>query len=165
MGPCIVIGRKGSFGKVNYSESDLFAIDTTYFVDRRCTKANIRWLYYLLVWCRLDRISKDSAVPGLDRTDALNTLVPLPDGAEQERIAKQLDIETAEVNGAIAKVEDEIKLIREYRDRLIADVVTGQVDVRGWQPGSDDIVNDEELAAFGDEQEELADEEDDDGED
>ncbi|UGQ99646.1 hypothetical protein LRZ79_22045 [Klebsiella pneumoniae] len=89
----------------------------------------------------------------------------MPDGAEQERIAKQLDIETAEVNGAIAKVEDEIKLIREYRDRLIADVVTGQVDVRGWQPGSDDIVNDEELAAFGDEQEELADEEDDDGED
>lgn len=38
VGPCIVIGRKGSFGKVNYSESDLFAIDTTYFVDKNARK-------------------------------------------------------------------------------------------------------------------------------
>jgi type I restriction enzyme S subunit len=53
---------------------------------------------------------------------------------------------------AIARTEDEIKLIREYRDRLIADVVTGQVDVRGWQPGPDDVVSDEELAALGDDQ-------------
>jgi type I restriction enzyme S subunit len=164
-GPCIVIGRKGSFGKVNYSESDLFAIDTTYFVDKKCTKANIRWLYYLLIWCRLDRISKDSAVPGLDRTDALNTLVPVPDGAEQERIAKWLDIETAEVNDAITKVEDEITLLREYRDRLIADVVTGQVDVRGWQPGPDDVVDDALLSALGDENEDVTEEEDGDGED
>ena len=165
VGPCIVIGRKGSFGKVNYSECDLFAIDTTYFVDKKSTKANIRWLYYLLIWCRLDRISKDSAVPGLDRTDALNTLVPVPYGAEQERIAKQLDIETAEVNDAITKVEDGIKLIREYRDRLIADVVTGQVDVRGWQPGEDDVLDDAALAVLGDEQEDVTEEEDGDGED
>nr|WP_256626236.1 restriction endonuclease subunit S [Xylella fastidiosa] len=165
VGPCIVIGRKGSFGKVNYSESDLFAIDTTYFVDKKCTKANIRWLYYVLIWCRLDRISKDSAVPGLDRTDALNTLVPVPDGAEQEQIAKQLDIETAEVNDAITKVEEEITLIREYRDRLITDVVTGQVDVRGWQPDVEDVVEDAVLAALGDDQEEMTEQEDDDDED
>ncbi|QJD31303.1 restriction endonuclease subunit S [Methylococcus geothermalis] len=164
LSPCIVIGRKGSFGKVNYSERDLFAIDTTYFVDRKCTNANIRWLYYLLVWCQLDRISKDSAVPGLDRTDALNTLVPVPDYEEQERIANQLDSETAEVNDAIARTEDEIKLIREYRDRLIADVVTGQVDVRGWQPGPDDVVSDEELAALSDEGSEGDDENDAEGE-
>ena len=39
-------------------------------------------------------------------------------------------------------------MIREYRDRLIADVVTGQVDVRGWQPGPDDVVDDAALAAL-----------------
>lgn len=38
-------------------------------------------------------------------------------------------------------VKDKIKLIRDYRDyrdyrdHLIADAVTGQVDVRGWQSG------------------------------
>ena len=60
----------------------------------------------------------------------------------------------------MARAEDEIKLIREYRDRLIADVVTGQVDVRGWQPGPDDIVGDDELGALGEEEAEPTDEED-----
>ena len=59
---------------------------------------------------------------------------------------------------AITRIEEEIKLIREYRDRLIADAVTGQVDLRGWQPGSDDAVNDDVLAALGDDEAELAEE-------
>lgn len=63
------------------------------------------------------------------------------------------------------EIEKEIALIREYRDRLIADVVTGQIDVRGWQPGPEDVVDDAALAALGDENEEVTEEEDDDGED
>ena len=43
--PCIVIGRKGSFGKLNYSNGPLFAIDTTFFVDARFSSTNIRWLF------------------------------------------------------------------------------------------------------------------------
>lgn len=35
--------------------------------------------------------------------------------------------------------------IGEYRDRLIADVVTGQIDVRGWKPGPGDEIADEDL--------------------
>lgn len=67
---------------------------------------------------------------------------------------------------AIEQIRNEITLIREYRDRLIADVVTGQIDVRGWQPGPDDMVNDEDLAALGDDEEcEESAEEDDDGAD
>jgi type I restriction enzyme S subunit len=53
-----------------------------------------------------------------------------------------VETETAPINDAIARTEEEIKPIREYRDRLIADVVTGQVDVRGWQPGPNDAVGD-----------------------
>jgi type I restriction enzyme S subunit len=63
------------------------------------------------------------------------------------------------------EIEKEIALIREYRDRLIADVVTGQVDVRGWQPGPEDVVDDAALAALGDDQEDVTEEEDGDGED
>ena len=56
------------------------------------------------------------------------------------------------------EIEKEIALIREYRDRLIADAVTGQVDLRGWQPGPDDAVSDDDLAALGDEEAEPAEE-------
>ena len=151
--PCIVIGRKGSFGKVNYSDRNLFAIDTAFFVDARCSAADLRWLYYLLTWCRLDSISKDSAVPGLDRTDAHNTLVPFCDLQEQRVIAARLDQSTAEIDVGIIRTYREIELIREYRDRLIADVVTGQVDVRSWVPGPDDAVDDDALTALADDDE------------
>ena len=61
--PCLVIGRKGSFGKVNYSADPVFAIDTTFVIDARYTKADLRWLYYTLQCARLDTVSKDSAIP------------------------------------------------------------------------------------------------------
>ena len=80
-------------------------------------------------------------------------------------ICRWIDKECQPVDDAVRRANDEIKLIREYRDRLIADVVTGQVDVRGWRPGPDDIVSDEELAALGDDEEVEPDAEEADGED
>ncbi len=84
---------------------------------------------------------------------------------EQQAIVARIKTESAPLDDAITRAEEEIKLIREYRDRLIADVVTGQIDVRSWQPGPEDVVNDAALAALGDENEEVTEEEDDDGED
>ena len=54
----------------------------------------------------------------------------LPSTAEQQRIldyiAKHCDVQDA----AIARTRRQIELLREYRTRLIADVVTGKLDVR-----------------------------------
>ncbi|MDW9783682.1 restriction endonuclease subunit S [Sinorhizobium meliloti] len=57
------------------------------------------------------------------------------------------------------EIEKEISLIREYRDRLIADAVTGQVDLREWRPGPDDAIGDDDLAALGDGEAETVEEE------
>lgn len=72
-------------------------------------------------------------------------------------LAKLLSLRTFRILGADAMTgaagqQSEITLIREYRDRLIADAVTGQVDLRGWQPGPDDAVSDDHLAALGDDE-------------
>ena len=50
--------------------------------------------------------------------------------AEQAAIAAYLDKQTATIDAAMARAQREIDLLSEYRMRLIADVVTGQVDVR-----------------------------------
>ena len=91
--------------------------------------------------------------------------VPLPSLDEQAEIEAHIQRETQGIDLAITRTEDEIKLIREYRDCQIADVVTGQVDVRGWQPGPEDMVDDAALAALGDDQEDVIEEEDGNGED
>lgn len=130
LAPCIVIGRKGSFGKVQYCDAPVFSIDTTFFVDNRFTSAHLRWLFFAINWLRLDEVSKDSAIPGLDREDAYKRLLPLPPLPEQTAIVAYLDAQTAKLDAAIAATRREIELLREYRERLIADVVTGKVDVR-----------------------------------
>ncbi|WP_367027546.1 restriction endonuclease subunit S [Methylococcus sp. ANG] len=92
-----------------------------------------------------------------------NFRVALPPLDEQDQILSTLQTATAEQDAAIERIRSEIALIREYRDRLITDVVTGQVDVRGWQPGPDDVASDEELTALGDDEADTADEEEADG--
>jgi type I restriction enzyme S subunit len=49
---------------------------------------------------------------------------------EQQKIAMALDANLLELNDTVGRMENEIILLREYRARLIADVVTGQLDVR-----------------------------------
>jgi type I restriction enzyme S subunit len=54
----------------------------------------------------------------------------LPPVEEQKGIVRQISTETADLSTAITRTEREIALLREYRTRLIADVVTGKIDVR-----------------------------------
>ena len=82
--PCIIVGRKGSFGKVTYSKKSCFAIDTTFYIDSTLTDYNIRWIYYCLQCLRLDSFSKDSAVPGLSREDAYEKFLPYCISEEQK---------------------------------------------------------------------------------
>jgi type I restriction enzyme S subunit len=56
--------------------------------------------------------------------------VPVPSIDEQSKIASYLDLETKDLTTAIARYEREITLLREYRTRLTADVVTGKLDIR-----------------------------------
>lgn len=59
----------------------------------------------------------------------LKVLYP-PSLNEQSNILDHISRETSPINLAISRTEREIALMREYRTRLIADVVTGKADVR-----------------------------------
>ena len=54
-------------------------------------------------------------------------LPPLP---EQAAIVEYLNRATADIDAAIARARRQVELLQEYRTRLIADVVTGKLDVR-----------------------------------
>ena len=56
--------------------------------------------------------------------------VLLPGMDEQHQIIATLDEELQPVNLATDRLNREIELLREYRTRLVADVVTGKLDVR-----------------------------------
>lgn len=59
-----------------------------------------------------------------------NLWISLPPTCEQAQILSYIQEATSSLDYAITRTTHEIDLIREYRARLISDVVTGQVDVR-----------------------------------
>ena len=56
--------------------------------------------------------------------------MPLPPKEEQENIVSFIEAKNQNSDTAIQRLEREIALLREYRTRLVADLVTGKLDVR-----------------------------------
>jgi type I restriction enzyme S subunit len=72
-----------------------------------------------------------SAQPGIYLGFLANIPVPVPPTIdEQVSINVGLQLELSPISAAISRLEREIQLLSEYRTRLFADVVTGEVDVR-----------------------------------
>ncbi|NCC41509.1 MAG: hypothetical protein EOM21_19220 [Gammaproteobacteria bacterium] len=44
--PLVVVGRKGSHGKLVWSDTAGFVIDTAYAIDSRVCDEHLRWLFY-----------------------------------------------------------------------------------------------------------------------
>lgn len=126
--PVIIVGRKGSYGKVSWSLKPCFASDTTFFIDESNTKNNLRWLYYLLQTLELDRGSNETAVPGLSREDAYEKIVLVPSIDKQQLIADYLDRETSRIDALISEKEKLLESLTEKRQALITRAVTRGLD-------------------------------------
>ena len=77
-----------------------------------------------------DAIPAGTAQRVLNLGDLKQFWLGLPPLDEQRRIADALASETRGLDVAISHLEREIGLLREYRTRLAADLVTGKLDVR-----------------------------------
>ena len=70
------------------------------------------------------------AISHFGPTHLSRMVITLPPEPEQQAIVEYIDKATAGIDAAIARARQQIELVEEYRTRLIADVVTGQLDVR-----------------------------------
>ncbi len=84
-------------------------------------------------------------MPRADWTFIGNLKFAYPRADEQREILEHIKEKSAVIDQAITRAQREIELMREYRTRLISDVVTGQVDVRGIEVPE---VAEEELLAL-----------------
>lgn len=117
-GPCIIVGRKGSAGKVAFSNENAFPIDTTFYVQLKNDEALLKYIYYALEKLPLKTLNIQAGVPGLNRNDAYELFVPLPPIEVQQEIVDELegyqkiidgcrqviDLYTQEIQDRISKV-------------------------------------------------------------
>ena len=92
---------------------------------------NVEFLYRILS-CQAPfaRLGKLGTQLNLNTHTVGNIYVGWPSQTEQTAIVEHLDKATAGIDDAITRARRQIELLREYRTRLIADVVTGKLDVR-----------------------------------
>ena len=104
---------------------------------RNCLETN--YLYYFFVSCYefIRDTGNETSQMNLSAGLIKKLKVLLPPLEEQRKIVAFLDKESVKINQAIAQIEKEIELIQEYRTTLISDAVTGKIDVRGFDNGSD----------------------------
>ena len=100
----------------------------------RSSSENQRWLNYFLhskvMSDQLALILVGSTFNRINVADIKALLIAVPPVSEQDRIAAILDREQSKIAVAIGNCLREQALLHEYRTRLIADVVTGKLDVR-----------------------------------
>ena len=117
----------------------------------RSSSENQRWLnYFLHSKAMLDQLALiliGSTFSRINVADIKSLVIAVPPVSEQDLIAAVLDDELSKINAAIATCRREHSLLHEYRARLIADVVTGKLDVRSVtvQPEEDSLGNAGEL--------------------
>ncbi|PXX12577.1 type I restriction enzyme S subunit [Nitrosomonas ureae] len=122
-GPGIVIGRKGTLGKVTYLFENFFPIDTTYYIKSKVNSAGMLYEYCLLKTLSFE--NSDSAVPGLNRDIALSEEIKIP---SQNLIEEFNDICT----GFFSKMKiniNQISTLETLRDTLLPKLMSGEVRV------------------------------------
>ena len=103
--PSVLIGRKGSIGKVKYVEHPFWTVDTLFYTIVNTEIVIPKYLYYLMSQLDLNIYNEGTTIPSL-RTETLNRLeFQVPSLKEQEIVLAYIDplSEKIELNNKINK--------------------------------------------------------------
>lgn len=129
-GDYLLVGRQGALcGNVHHVNGRFWATDHA-LITKIVDGVNIPFAYYLFSAANFNQYaSQTAAQPGLAARQILNVKVILPPLPEQEAIVERLDRETGKIDRAIEVKRRQIELLRERRQIVIDEVVTGKVKV------------------------------------
>lgn len=91
------------------------------------------YLHWILHCCDLHKVfygMGGGVRQSIGYTDISKMYFPIPPLEEQNVIADYLDKKTSEIDTLISSIQKQITLVKELRTKLIADAVTGKIDVR-----------------------------------
>ena len=139
-----LIGRQGALcGNVHIAQGRFWASEHAVVATVHSGHV-LEWFGAILGVMHLNQYSIAAAQPGLSVERVLNLWLPVPPSEEQAVITTSIEQQTAGADIAIDRARRQIELLREFRTRLIADVVTGKLDVREVASRLPDEVEDPE---------------------
>ena len=129
-GSYILIGRQGALcGNVHLVSGAFWASEHA-VVGSINQSYDVRMAFYILTAFNLNRLSITAAQPGLSVDQIINVVVPMPNSMqEQKEICDYLDNVCKETDSAIELNEKTTQQLKEYRQSLIYEAVTGKIEV------------------------------------
>jgi len=130
--PCFENGKGACLTNL---PTDIGFGSTEFHVLRPYAEANVYYVYRITTLPTFRLLGKDAMTGAAGQQRVPASFVeqfqsPLPPLPEQAAIVEYLDEQTAAIDRAAEVARREIELLKEFRTRLIADIVTGKLDVR-----------------------------------
>lgn len=109
-----VIGRKGAYRGVHYSDVPFSVIDTAFYVEsKKPDILDIKWAYYKFLTYDINHMDSGSAIPSTDRYEIYSIDVDLPSIDVQKKIA-----------AILSALDEKIAINREINDNLLEQIKT-----------------------------------------
>ena len=136
-GDRVLIGRQGALcGNINYASGKFWATEHA-VVCHPIKQYNVIWLGSLLEIMNLNQYSIASAQPGLSVDRIKQLEIPLPPFDEQQEIGSFIEKKDLDIRQSISELQSQIEDLKAYKSSVIAEAVTGKVDLRDWKPSED----------------------------
>ncbi|MDA8137467.1 MAG: restriction endonuclease subunit S [Desulfobacteraceae bacterium] len=122
--PNVVVGRKGTIGKVHYLNVDFWAHDTSLYATDFFNGEPL-FVFYLCVWLNLGRFGTKSGSPSLNRNDIHPLDIACPQHDEQKLISSRL----VSIERQIKALDEDLGKLSKLKSGLMHDLLTGKVQV------------------------------------
>ena len=95
----------------------------------------VKFIYFQMIIYKdeMNSLGRGTTFMELSNEALKNIKLPIPSNIEQNSIVQYIETETAKIEKTITTIEKEIDLVEEYKTALIAEAVTGKIDVRDFE--------------------------------
>lgn len=125
-GPTIIIGRKGSSGAINLSNTVCWPIDTTYYIDEP-GPFSLEFLTILLRSLGLEGLDRSTAIPGLNREQLYDIVVPIPTTGTQGLLVGLIKHIENRADSASSHLMAAKTAIERFRQAVLASACSGRL--------------------------------------
>ena len=90
--PSMILGRKGAYRGVHYSDGPCSVIDTAFYTELRSDKVDMKWVYYKFLTYDINQMDTGSAIPSTDRYEIYSINIEVPPIKVQKQVVQELEI-------------------------------------------------------------------------
>lgn len=102
----------------------------------RCSQVLPKYMFFLMLSEKFIDVVNSSTygakMPRANWDFIGNLKIPLPNKEEQKKIIEFLSKKSNEIDDLVSKIKEQIQKLKEYRQSLISEAVTGKIDARDY---------------------------------